>query len=77
MNQRIKSQKSFKTDKYKRLFCWNCGVFLTEMHLGQNKTVKRICKECDATSEFTPLATERINDDHTVYKMHNGMFTSD
>ncbi|EKE05103.1 MAG: hypothetical protein ACD_19C00426G0125 [uncultured bacterium] len=43
---RIKNQKSFKFDGWKRVPCKNCGRIVGETHLGEKNTRLAKCEEC-------------------------------
>ena len=51
---RIKNQKSFYCDGWKRVFCKNDGHFVDETHLGEKNTRSIKCKKCGNQQVIAP-----------------------
>lgn len=51
---RIKNQRTFSYDGWKRVTCRHDGVFLCETHLTDKDTITKTCKECKNTQIVAP-----------------------
>lgn len=51
---RVKHQKSFQIEGYKRIPCRNCGRIIGETHLGEKKIREVICRECKNFQKIVP-----------------------
>lgn len=51
---RLKNQKTFQQDGWKRIFCRNCGNFLCESHLGEKNIKTKTCKKCKNIQIIAP-----------------------
>ena len=51
---RLKNQKTFRYDSWKRILCRNCGRIIGESHLGERNTRKVKCKECNNIQVIAP-----------------------
>lgn len=51
---RIKNQKSFKLDGWKRVPCKNCARIVGETHLGEKNTRTVRCDECGNQQVIAP-----------------------
>ena len=64
---RIKNQTSFQKDGYKRVFCDNCGRFITQSFLGEKKIRIRRCRKCKAIKTVYPPTKKVRNGITGVY----------
>lgn len=51
---RLKNQKTFQKDGWKRVICRNCGRIIGETHLGENNTRTVKCKDCGNSQVIIP-----------------------
>ena len=58
---RLKNQKSFQTDGWKRMMCRNCGRIINETHLGEKNTRTVICPECKNIQVIAPPRKGTMN----------------
>lgn len=59
---RIKNQKSFQSDGWKRIACRNCGRIIGETHMGEKNTRITACKECKNVQIIAPPRLGTLND---------------
>jgi hypothetical protein len=55
------NQTSFIREGYKRIFCINCGHFISESHLGEKHSREIICRECKTVNLVSPPRLEMRN----------------
>lgn len=54
MSARLKNQKTFKANGFKRVLCRGCANIIGETHLGEKKTRTVKCRECKNWQTIAP-----------------------